>query len=186
MGSPRIFQNSFSAARSIWPKDGTKIETKIGEDEKAVAERHYTTSPNPKYHSNPHDHKINWETPRYGIPNFEKPHINYWPDEYPDGAPEFKAFGDMIMKYGFNTEEDNRFKTISEFKECILRGGEPVFIWNGIAYGVCFSDIGYCIAHTDGSCEKICGTSDAVLEYMVGSDRLRDVITQVAVISRSL
>lgn len=130
--------------------------------------------------------KINWETPRYGIPNFEKPHINYWPDEYPDGAPEFKAFGDMIMKYGFNTEEDNRFKTISEFKECILRGGEPVFIWNGIAYGVCFSDIGYCIAHTDGSCEKICSTSDAVLEYMVESDRLRDVITQVAVISRSL
>lgn len=56
MGSPRIFQNSFSAARLIWPKDGTKIETKIGEDEKAVAERHHTTSPNPKYHSNPHDH----------------------------------------------------------------------------------------------------------------------------------
>lgn len=59
MGSPRIFQNSFSAARSIWPKHGTKIETKIGEDGKAVAESHHTTSPNPKYHSNPHDHKIN-------------------------------------------------------------------------------------------------------------------------------
>lgn len=68
----------------------------------------------------------------------------------------------------------------------ILRGGEPVFIWNGIAYGVCFSDIGYCIAHIDGSCEKICSTPDAVLEYMVGSDRLRDVITQVTVISRSV
>lgn len=37
----------------------------------------------------------------------------------------------------YNSEEDNRFKTISEFKECIIRGGEPVFIWNGITYGVC-------------------------------------------------
>lgn len=92
----------------------------------------------------------------------------------------------MIMKYGFNTEEDNRFKTISEFKECILRGGEPVFRWNGIVCGVCFSDIGYCIAHIDGSCEKICSTPDAVLEYRVGNDRLRDVITQVTVISRSV
>jgi len=36
-----------------YAKDGTKIETKIGEDGRAVAERHYTTSPNPKYHSNP-------------------------------------------------------------------------------------------------------------------------------------
>ena len=33
----------------------------------------------------------------------------------------------------YNSEEDNRFKTISEFKECIIRGGEPVFVWNGDA-----------------------------------------------------
>ena len=30
------------------------------------------------------------------------------------------------------------------------------------------------------------GTSDEVLEYMVGSDRLRDVITQVTVLDRSI
>ena len=169
-----------------YAKDGTKIETKIGKDGKAVAERHYTTSPNPKYHSNPHDHKINWESPRHGVPNFEKPHINYWPDEYPDGAPDFKTFGDMIMNYLFNTYEDNKFKTISEFKECIIRGGEPVFRWNSIVYGVCFSDSGYCIARIDGNCEKMCNTPDDVLEYMVGNDRLRDVITKVTVISRSI
>ena len=33
--------------------------------------------------------------------------------------------------------------------------------------------------------ETLCDTSDEVLEYMVGSDRLRDVITQVAVLDRS-
>ena len=58
-----------------YTKDGSKIETKIGADGRAVAERHYTNHKIPKYHSNPHDHRINWETPRYGIPNFEKPHI---------------------------------------------------------------------------------------------------------------
>lgn len=32
----------------------------------------------------------------------------------------------------YNSEEENRFKTISEFKECIIRGGEPVFSGTGI------------------------------------------------------
>ena len=169
-----------------YAKDGTKIETKIGGDGRAVAERHYSSAPNPKYHSNPHDHKINWESPRYGIPNFEKPHINYWPDEYPNGAPEFKLFGGMQVKYGLNSEEDNRFRTISEFKECIIRGGEPVFMWNGVQYGVCFHNDGYCIAHLDGEYEGIYHTPDDVLEYVVGNDRLRDVITQVTVISRNI
>ena len=36
--------------------------------------------------SDPHDHKINWESPRKGVPNFEKTHTNYWNDEYPDIA----------------------------------------------------------------------------------------------------
>jgi len=169
-----------------YAKDGTRIETKIGADGRAVAERHYSSNPNQKYHSNPHDHKINWEPPRYGIPNFVKPHINYWPDDYPNGAPEFKSFGGILMKYGFNSEEDNRFKTISEFKECIIRGGEPVFVWNGIQYGVCFHNDGYCIAHLSGEYERICDTPDDVLEYMMGNDSLRDVITQVTVISRNI
>lgn len=166
-----------------YAKDGTKIETKIGADGRAVAERHYTTAPNPKYHTNPHDHIINWESPRYGIPNYEKPHINYWPDEYPDGVPEFKRYGGKFM---YNSEEDNRFKTISEFKECVIRGGEPVFLWNGDVYGVCFVDSGYCIARIDGTHERICSSPDAVLEYTIHGDRLRDIITRVTVISRNI
>ena len=34
--------------------------------------------------------------------------------------------------------------------------------------------------------EKWCATSDEVLEYMVGTDQLRDVITQVTVIDRTI
>ncbi|MGN1249810.1 MAG: hypothetical protein ACI4XW_06985 [Candidatus Spyradocola sp.] len=168
-----------------YAKDGSKIETKIGKDGRAVAERHHTTSPNPKYHSNPHDHTINWETPRYGCPNFEKP-INYWQDEFPNGAPEFKASRSLRMACAFNTEEENRFKTIAEFTECILRGGEPVFEWHGITYGVCFTEEGYCIARSDGSGEKLCSVPEDVLAYMLGDDCLRDVVTKVSVISRSI
>lgn len=171
-----------------YAKDGTKIETKIGEDGRAVAERHHTVSPNPKYHTNPHDHIINWKSPRYGFPNFVKPHINYWPEDYPDGAPEFKNYyckGEH-MNHSYNSEEDNRFKTVSEFKDCIIRGGEPVFVWKGKEYGVCFSDAGYCIAQTDGSNEKLCKTPEDVLAYMVGNERLWDIITEVSVVFRAV
>ena len=41
------------------------------------------------------------------------------------------------------------FKSIREFKDCIIRGGEPVFAWKGVCYGVCFHGEGYCIARED-------------------------------------
>ena len=88
--------------------------------------------------------------------------------------------------YRCNSLEENRFKTISEFKDCIIRGGEPIFTWKNIDYGVCFAQKGYCIAKIDGSSEKLCDTPDEVLEYMVGGDRLRDVITQVTVLNRTI
>ena len=164
-----------------YQKDGTKIETKIGADGRATAERHHTSAPNAKYHSNPHDHKINWTTPRYGIPNFGKP-INYWGE-----VPEFKNYGGFsVMEPVRKNMMEDSFKTISAFKECIIRGGEPVFEWNGVRYGVCFAGGGYCIALTDGSCERIYNTPDDLLEYMVDGERLRDVITKVYVVSRSI
>ena len=86
----------------------------------------------------------------------------------------------------FDTEEACRFETVSEFQECIIRGGEPVFEWNGVRCGVCFAGGGYCIAHTDGSCERIYNTPDELLEYMVDGERLRDIITKVCVVSRSI
>lgn len=86
----------------------------------------------------------------------------------------------------FDTEEERRFETVSEFRECTVRGGEPVFEWNGVGYGVCFAGGGYCIAHTDGSCERIYNTPDELLEYKVDGERLIDIITKVCVVSRSM
>ena len=57
LGTPGEIKTTFTKKEEM-------IQTKIGEDGRAVMERHYTVhSPN-GIHSNPHDHKIHWETPR--------------------------------------------------------------------------------------------------------------------------
>ena len=73
-----------------------------------------------------------------------------------------------------NTFEDNRFKTMSDFKQCMRRGGEVQFEWNGVAALAVFLP-------RQVQRLKWCDTADEILEYIVGGDRLRDVITQVKV-----
>lgn len=90
------------------------------------------------------------------------------------------------------------FTSISDFKWCMKCGGEVVFMWNGIKY-CCFGKLAphdkletmMYISKADSEVswegsEKWCNDSDDVLEYMVGHDRLRDVITQVTVIERTI
>ena len=97
-----------------------------------------------------------------------------------------------------NTPEQNRFTSISDFKWSMTYGGEVVFRWNGTEY-CCFSKIEHpengkimmYISKSDRedgweTSEKWCETSDDILEYMVGFDRLRDVITQVTVVERTI
>ena len=100
---------------------------------------------------------------------------------------------------GTNSLEENRFKTISDFKWCVNCGGEIQFEWKGLVYGIfpklqktpdaplqmLISQV-----HIDpedmAASEKWCDTADDVLEYMVSGDRLRDVITQVTVWDRTI
>ena len=67
-------------------------------------------------------------------------------------------------------------------------GAEIEFEWNGITYGVVRygtdNKITIYIANRPET-EKVCETADDALEYMVGEDRLRDVITQVHVLART-
>ena len=133
----------------------------------------------------------------------DSPKINY-----PDGAPEFKKMeeGKTMINWDHYDEivtnlvydaEALRFKTIAEFKDCMHRGGEVVFEWNGIEYGA-FAILpykdpeaeNYYIAQSgdaelNRATEMRGKTVDDILEYMVGTDRLRDVITKVAVVERS-
>jgi hypothetical protein len=75
-------------AARFWGEPGEIIPngyrlTKIGDDGRAVMERHLTDHGNPKKHSNPHDHIITWGTK--GNPLFSDP-INYKPGK----APKFE------------------------------------------------------------------------------------------------
>ena len=94
------------------------------------------------------------------------------------------------MKYTIvpnNTPEQNRFVSISDFKECMRWHGEVEFMWNNVIYNITYYNGKIGISHSRlQRTEKLCDTADEVLEYMVGSDRLRDVITQVTVLDRTV
>ena len=163
-------------------RDGN-TETHIGDDGFADRERHNTDHGYPNIHTNPHDHEITWENNR---PNFGEP-INY-----PDGAPEFKKYGgtNMLGKIIHkNTPEQNRFETISDFKWCMRCGGEVEFIWNDIHYGIVRYGLNKKITiyiWNEPDTAQTFDSADEALEYMLGNDRLRDVITQVTVIDRTI
>lgn len=180
-----------------------RIDVKYGDDGRAIKERHYTDHFYPKYHSNPHDHMIRWNNPiGYPEPTNE---INYW-----DNVPEFKYYkgeGYLMEKdtaiVKRNSLEENRFKTISDFKWCMKFHGEVEFEWKGNLYTIvhvdnktiisvgCYEKDGkYYNVNTDKehtSSDELWGdTAEEILEYNVGGDKLRDVITQVKVWARTI
>ncbi|MBQ7255410.1 MAG: hypothetical protein IJS31_04085 [Oscillospiraceae bacterium] len=165
-------------------KAGYRVDTKIGKDGRATMERHYTNHNQPWAHTDPHDHIICWDNPTKH-PDWQSI-INY-----PNGAPEFKCYGDFfVMKHTIipsNSIEQNRFVTISDFKDCMRWHGEVEFLWNDVYYSITPRGGKICISH---SClqetEKQYETADDALEHMVGEDRLRDVITKVKVLARTI
>jgi hypothetical protein len=168
-----------------YSKSGEKTETLIGDDGKAVKEIHHSTHSNEKIHHNPHGHIITYD-PITGFPSWSGP-INGIDSDF------FKCFiwrkTMQSVIYDTSTPEDNRFKTISDFKWCMKHGGEVEFVWGGIHYGVVRYGLNgkitlYVCDRPDTSVAF--ETADDALEYMVGSDRLRDVITQVTVLERTI
>lgn len=170
-------------------RNGNLIEIKIGPDRFAVKVRHHTHHGNPSKHSVPHDHAITWEG---NHPNWSGPQ-NYW-----DGnIPEFKFYWRYKMNYHYihclNSLEENRFKTISDFKFCMECHGEVELEWKGVHFGI----VPYWEDQKENKkisiylwnrpeTEQVFDNADDALNYMVGSDRLRDVITQVTVLNRTI
>ena len=166
-------------------KNGYRVDTKIGSDGRAELERHYTDHRQPWAHTNPHDHPINWDNPA-GFPDPQPP-INY-----PDGAPEFKNFERRfyMMKNTIvpsNSLEQNRFTTISDFQTCMRWHGEVEFLWNGVHYSITHRNGRIYISHIGiQETERSFATSGDILEYEVDSYQLRDIITKVTVVFRSV
>ena len=86
-----------------------------------------------------------------------------------------------------NTTEQNRFVSISDFKWCMCCGGEVEFVWAGQKYGIAHAKEKIIIyLWNQPNTTRYFDTADDVLEYMVGKDRLRDVITKVTVTDRTI
>lgn len=86
-----------------------------------------------------------------------------------------------------SSEGENRFESISDFKECMRYHGEVEFEWKGIPCSITHSDgmINIGEAYKPES-EKWCKTADEVLEYVIDGVRLRETITQVEVVARTV
>lgn len=176
----------------IKPSQTTKgdlIETHIGPDGRADYEIHHSDHGSPGSHENPHGHTITWDE--------RGPHLSggdFLGKQYQTNRRNLK----MAPFIGINSIEENRFKSISDFKWCMKRGGEVQFDWKGVSY-CCFGCVSKALeesprmlisqagsAEVNHRTEKWCDTADEVLEYMVGDDRLRDVITKVTVLERTM
>jgi hypothetical protein len=191
LGEPGEIKESFD-------KNGERRQTKIGDDGRAEKERHFSNHNRPDKHTNPHDHKIDWD-PNRGNP------LPGAPINYPDLVPDFKSYKgvNLFMPNNITCNEEDRFKTISDFKWCIDCGGEVEFRWKNKLYSIthpegrinigegCYEKDGkyYNVnSHTEYSPDDDMwgDTADEILEYIVDGDRLRDVITQIEVIVRTI
>ena len=83
-------------------------------------------------------------------------------------------------------DEAMRFKTISEFKNSLVNGGEIVIEWNDVEYGIFREKDRFFIGHDTPDTNVYYNSPEELLEYRVGTERLRDVITKVVVIDRTL
>lgn len=187
LGEPgEIKQSQSNGKRGGYPR-----ETKIGADGRATRERHYTDHDSPSKHSDPHDHDIDWSK------DFPDPgeQINYWGD-----IPEFKVYQgakNMGSIVGQNSLEDNRFKTISDFKWCVNHGGEVELTWKDQTFGIFPKQqktpgsprqilLVQKFVENQAETERWYDTADDLLEYTIAGDRLRDIITKVEVTDRTI
>lgn len=168
-------------------KRGYWIRVKYGEDGWAVVVRHETTHSPGSGHTNPHDHIMKYD-PNTHAPMWGSTEVI----NYSNGAPELKQLkeSDSMSSQDFIVlhydDEAMRFKTISEFKNSLVNGGEIVIEWNNVEYGIFRERNCFFIGHGTPDENVYYDTPDELLEYRVGNDRLRDVITKAIVVDRTL
>lgn len=177
-GDPNSNQRYYISTR----KGGYWIHVKYDKNGRAVLIRHETGHSPGSGHSDPHDHAVEWVGPdQHPVPGS--------PINYPDGAvPELKYYWRCTksMEIPYDAEA-LRFHTISEFQTSMRYGAEVVIEWNGEEYGIWSEDQRIritCKANPEKN--RTYDNSDDALEYMIGEERLRDIITQVTVIDRTI
>ena len=106
--------------------------------------------------------------------------------------PEFKVYGGNHIKQFiplFHSPEDDRFKSIADFKDCIQLGGEIEMEWKGVHFGIirygADNKITAYLWNQEGA-DQVFDSADDALEYRVAGDRLREILTQVNVLVRTI
>lgn len=91
------------------------------------------------------------------------------------------------MHYFANSAE-LQFESISDFKWCMRCGGEVEFTWNDKSYGIGHEQDGKIVFYeaNNAASEIFCNSSDEILNIMLGKFRLREIITEINVIARSI
>lgn len=165
---------------SYQKRNGAIYMTKYDDKGKAERERHLTNHGNPKKHTNPHDHTVDWSN---GRPKLIE-QVDYKGD-----IPEFK--GKTIMQTTLDIDEynySNRFKTLYDFTDSLNRGGEIQFDWNEKSYSLtpcANNEFAFCEAYKPET-EIMCKDTNEVLELIVDGQKLREIITKVTVTERTI
>jgi len=154
---------------------GYSRETLIGDNGYAIKERHYTTAPNPKYHTNPHDHTITWEN---NYPCFGEAE-NYWSGD----VPALKYH----IKIGDSFNMTNHFESLSEIKFSILYGGELIFRNNNRTYGITrLNKERIVLAEINGKNEVSFESLDKLLEFEIDGRKMSDILKTAEIIDRNI
>lgn len=163
-------------------KGGYWVTAKYGADGRAAVLRHETEHAPGSGHTNPHDHIINWDTPN------QHPHPGA-PINYYGTIPELKnnlevKTMDQIISV---PSESLQFRSIGDYQQSMRSGAEVVIEWKDIIYGIWSENgvIRITCAEFPEKNHEYHNPNDA-LEFMLGGDRLRDVITQVTVLDRTI
>ncbi len=162
---------------------GYQVDTKIGENGKAIVERHYTDHGKPWAHSNPHDHYIKWDSPD------AHPEVQ-GPTNYQGDIPEFKGYRGVsnMPVYSYkNSPKDNRFKTIAEFQPSIRWGSEIAFEYKNKIYSITRENEKINISEAyKQEAEANYDDCEDLLNHMIEGKKLREIITEVTVTDRTI
>ena len=111
--------------------------------------------------------------------------LSSWRHLHDDKAYEVKNMSNNIIiippEYNYN------FESISDFKWCMRCNGEVEFVWNEKTYDIVHPIDGILITEArKPETEKLCNDADEVLEYLIDGVRLREIITEVKVVARTI
>lgn len=162
--------------------------TKIGDDGRAVMERHFSDHNTPGKHSAVHDHIVDWSK---GYPDLGQA-INYFDGNIPlfKYYTEDKSMDDCIITH-YDYEPYGKFDDIDEFKFSIEHGREVVIEYRGLGYAMFKMEeenSNYMICESyKPETEKTFMTVEELLDYKIKTgDSLRSIITEAEVLERNL